>query len=520
MPSEYGVRAWPASRTPMQPDTRMRWTVVRSGGCCSSRVTTSLTMDPQRRIVADGAVLVDGDRIVAVGPARRAGRPGARRRGRRRARSPRAAGADQRPPAPHRRPARALGDPRRHRRRGRHLPLGRSRSTPPTRATTTSCRRRWRSSRPSTNGITFTVEAGTVAHPDRVLAAYDTVGVGGTLGSWGWDVADGPFAGPVDDVLARQRHVLDAHGRPRPRPRLGHARRPRPHVRRARRRAPAPSPATSAPTSRSTSPRRDGDAASYLARTGRRPVRPPRRARRRSARTCSLAHAVHLDDDEVDDRPRPTTSPSPAARGRTSASARAWPAPGGTRSSSPAAAASPSGATARTPATTSTSCAPRRSRPASPSTAAAPRSAPTPPSSWPRSAAPTPIGMARTSSARWSPASGPTSSSSTRPGRTGCRAPRPRPPARLGERRRATSATSSRPGRVVVRDGECTTVDVAALGGRGRRPATAPADGRRARPGAALARRLTPAGPDRLSERTTSVSCGCGTSRWCPTCPC
>ena len=26
------------------------------------------------------------------------------------------------------------------------------------------------------NGITFTVEAGTVAHPDRVLAAYDTVG--------------------------------------------------------------------------------------------------------------------------------------------------------------------------------------------------------------------------------------------------------------------------------------------------------------------------------------------------------
>ena len=45
------------------------------------------------------------------------------------------------------------------------------------------------------NGITFTVEAGTVAHPDRVLAAYDAVGVGGTLGSWGWDVGDGPFAG-------------------------------------------------------------------------------------------------------------------------------------------------------------------------------------------------------------------------------------------------------------------------------------------------------------------------------------
>ena len=57
------------------------------------------------------------------------------------------------------------------------------------------------------NGITFTVEAGTVAHPDRVLAAFDTVGVGGTLGSWGWDVDGQPWAGSVDEVLDRQRHV-------------------------------------------------------------------------------------------------------------------------------------------------------------------------------------------------------------------------------------------------------------------------------------------------------------------------
>ncbi|MET0144177.1 MAG: amidohydrolase family protein [Ilumatobacteraceae bacterium] len=48
-----------------------------------------------------------------------------------------------------------------------------------------------------------------MAHPDRVLAAYDAVGVGGTLGSWGWDVGDGPWAGSVDDVVARQQHVLD-----------------------------------------------------------------------------------------------------------------------------------------------------------------------------------------------------------------------------------------------------------------------------------------------------------------------
>ncbi|MFK7917026.1 MAG: amidohydrolase family protein [Ilumatobacter sp.] len=57
------------------------------------------------------------------------------------------------------------------------------------------------------NGVTFTVEAGTVAHPDRVLAGFDAVGVGGTLGSWGWDVAGEPWAGTVAEVLDRQRHV-------------------------------------------------------------------------------------------------------------------------------------------------------------------------------------------------------------------------------------------------------------------------------------------------------------------------
>lgn len=59
------------------------------------------------------------------------------------------------------------------------------------------------------NGITFTVEAGTVGHPERVLAAYDAVGVGGTLGSWGSDTPGLPWSGPVNDVLARQRHVLE-----------------------------------------------------------------------------------------------------------------------------------------------------------------------------------------------------------------------------------------------------------------------------------------------------------------------
>ena len=59
------------------------------------------------------------------------------------------------------------------------------------------------------NGITFTVEAGTVAHPDRVLAAFEKVGVGGTLGSWGTDADGLPYAGSVDEVIDRQRDVLN-----------------------------------------------------------------------------------------------------------------------------------------------------------------------------------------------------------------------------------------------------------------------------------------------------------------------
>ncbi len=55
------------------------------------------------------------------------------------------------------------------------------------------------------NGVTTTVEAGTVAHPDRVAAAFAAVGARGTLGCWGWDVEDGPWASPADEVLARQR---------------------------------------------------------------------------------------------------------------------------------------------------------------------------------------------------------------------------------------------------------------------------------------------------------------------------
>lgn len=62
-------------------------------------------------------------------------------------------------------------------------------------------------------GVTTLVEAGTVANPDRVAAGMAAVGVRGTVGTWGWDIQDAPFAGPADEVLDRQRQVLAAHPR-------------------------------------------------------------------------------------------------------------------------------------------------------------------------------------------------------------------------------------------------------------------------------------------------------------------
>jgi len=59
------------------------------------------------------------------------------------------------------------------------------------------------------SGVTTLVEAGTVAFPERVAAGIVAAGGRGTIGTWGWDVEDGPFAAPADEVLDRQRAVLD-----------------------------------------------------------------------------------------------------------------------------------------------------------------------------------------------------------------------------------------------------------------------------------------------------------------------
>ena len=59
------------------------------------------------------------------------------------------------------------------------------------------------------NGVTTVIEAGTVAHPERVAAGMVAAGIRGTIGTWGWDIEVGPFTAPCDEVLDRQRAVVE-----------------------------------------------------------------------------------------------------------------------------------------------------------------------------------------------------------------------------------------------------------------------------------------------------------------------
>ncbi|MEM1333591.1 MAG: amidohydrolase family protein, partial [Actinomycetota bacterium] len=61
------------------------------------------------------------------------------------------------------------------------------------------------------HGVTTLVEPGTVGDGDAVIEAMLDVGVRGVVGVWGWDVEDGPFTGPVDEVLDRQRAHVERH---------------------------------------------------------------------------------------------------------------------------------------------------------------------------------------------------------------------------------------------------------------------------------------------------------------------
>ena len=148
------------------------------------------------------------------------------------------------------------------------------------------------------NGVTTVVEAGTVAHPERVAAGLTAVGVRGTVGTWGWDVDGVPFAGPTDEVLDRQRAVLDrfppgglvtgwvtlvGHDLMSEELLVG---------------------ASTLAVERGTgltfhiSPH-DRDAAAWVARSGKRPL--VRFAELGAlGRHVLLGHAVHLDDEETD----------------------------------------------------------------------------------------------------------------------------------------------------------------------------------------------------------------------------
>jgi len=59
------------------------------------------------------------------------------------------------------------------------------------------------------NGVTTVIEAGTVAHPERMAAGVLAAGLRGTVGTWGWDIEIGPYAAPCDEVLDRQRAVVE-----------------------------------------------------------------------------------------------------------------------------------------------------------------------------------------------------------------------------------------------------------------------------------------------------------------------
>ena len=152
----------------------------------------------------------------------------------------------------------------------------------------------------ATNGVTTIVEAGTVAHPDAVAAAVSSVGIRTSIGRWGWDVEDGPYAAPAAEVVARAGDLLDRY--PPDGDDLvqgwvtlvGHDLMSDELVRAAT----ALARDRGARMTYHLSPS-NSDAVSYRARTGRRPVVHLDHLGVLGPHLL-LAHGVHLDDDELD----------------------------------------------------------------------------------------------------------------------------------------------------------------------------------------------------------------------------
>ena len=270
------------------------------------------------------------------------------------------------------------------------------------------------------NGVTMVVEAGTVAHPERVVDGLQAVGLRGTIGTWGWDIEEGPFAAPADEVLDRQRAVVErwpagglvtgwvtlvGHDLASDALLVGAAD--------LARRVGTGMTMHLSPTS--------SDPERYLARTGRRPVVHLQHLGV-LGRHLLLAHGVWFDDEEIDLVLDSGTAiaycPWAYLRlgqgvTRGDGTPSWWNEADGWRWV----------ATRRTPATWPTSSGPRPRPPASPVTPGSTQSAsaPTPRSSWPRSPARRPSGW-RTPSARSNRGSRRTSSSTARMGGGGRRA--------------------------------------------------------------------------------------------------
>lgn len=146
------------------------------------------------------------------------------------------------------------------------------------------------------NGITSTFEAGTVAYPERVVAAAKKVGARLTIGSWGWDIEEGPYTGSPDEVLDRQRESLalaDGDLISAWVSLVGHDLMSDELVIRASELARAEHAGLTFHLSPSTS-----DTDSYLARTGKAPL-VHLHGLGAIGSHVKIAHGVHLDDDEV-----------------------------------------------------------------------------------------------------------------------------------------------------------------------------------------------------------------------------
>lgn len=61
------------------------------------------------------------------------------------------------------------------------------------------------------NGITTTIDAGTVAHPDRVAQAMSAVGVRGAIGRWGSDADGLPQSASPNEVIDAQHDLIERY---------------------------------------------------------------------------------------------------------------------------------------------------------------------------------------------------------------------------------------------------------------------------------------------------------------------